>query len=190
LSGESWEQGQVILSWQDALEGAAVPDDGHNVVLHEFAHQLDQENGAAHGAPLPAAGDKQHDARRWKKVLGQAYGHLQRQVRYGEQGLFDHYGAQSPAEFFAVATEVFFEQGAALAEHYPELYQELSGYYKLDPASWRLAGCWPPWAPAGSEDAGNTLAKRLRGCAFVPQNRSHPLPKPQPPCLNLYNPSS
>jgi len=136
LSGESWAQGQVILSWQDALEGAAVADDGRNVVLHEFAHQLDQENGEAQGAPPPAAGDRQYNAGRWKHVLSQAYAQLQSQVQRGEQGLFDHYAAESPAEFFAVATEVFFEQAADMAAHYPALYQELRGYYKVDPVSW------------------------------------------------------
>jgi Mlc titration factor MtfA (ptsG expression regulator) len=136
LSGESWAQGQVILSWQDTLEGAAVANDGRNVVLHEFAHQLDQESGAAQGAPLPAAGDTQHNPQRWKEVFSHAYDHLQDQVQRCEQGLFNHYGAQSQAEFFAVVTEVFFEQGAELAEHYPALYQELRGYYKVDTASW------------------------------------------------------
>lgn len=136
LSGESWTQGQVILSWQDTLEGAAVADDGRNVVLHEFAHQLDQENGAAQGAPPPAAGDTQHNPERWKQVLSHAYEHLQDQVQRGEQGLFNHYGAQNPAEFFAVVTEVFFEQGAEMVEHYPALYQELRSYYKVDPVNW------------------------------------------------------
>jgi Mlc titration factor MtfA (ptsG expression regulator) len=136
LSGESWAQGQVILSWQDTLEGAAIADDGCNVVLHEFAHQLDQENGAAQGAPPPAAGDTQHNPQRWKEVFSHAYDHLQDQVQRCEQGLFNHYGAQSPAEFFAVVTEVFIEQGAEMAEHHPALYQELRGYYKVDPASW------------------------------------------------------
>nr|WP_207160722.1 M90 family metallopeptidase [Rhodoferax fermentans] len=136
LSGESWEQGQVVLSWQDTLEGAAVVDDGRNVVLHEFAHQLDQENGAAQGAPPPAAGDTQHNPQRWKQVFSQAYAQLQSQVQRGEQGLFNHYGVQSPAEFFAVATETFFEQATEMAEQYPALYDELKGYYKVDPASW------------------------------------------------------
>ena len=114
LAGESWSQGQVILSWQDTLEGAAVSDDGRNVVIHEFAHQLDQENGAAHGA----------------------YAHLQAEMRHGIQGLLDHYGAQDPAEFFAVVSEVFFERGNELAMAYPALYLELKGYYKVDPAGW------------------------------------------------------
>jgi Mlc titration factor MtfA (ptsG expression regulator) len=97
---------------------------------------LDQENGAAQGAPPPAAGDTQYNAQRWKQVFSQAYAHLKSQAKRGEQGLLNHYGATSPAEFFAVVTEAFFEQATEMAEQYPELYQELSGYYKVDPASW------------------------------------------------------
>lgn len=134
--GESWSQGQVILSWEDSLHGAAVADDGYNVVIHEFAHQLDQENGAAQGAPPPLLGDAGHDAQRWSTVFHAAYAHLQAQVRHGVDGLLDPYGAQSPGEFFAVVSEVFFEQPRALSVEYPALYQELQGYYKLDPAAW------------------------------------------------------
>ncbi len=136
LSGESWSQGQVILSWQDTLEGAAIADDGRNVVIHEFAHQLDQENGAARGAPPPTLGDTRHDAQRWSQVFHAAYAQLQSEARHGVQGLLNHYGAQDPAEFFAVVSEVFFEQPRSLALEYPSLYQELSGYYKVDPAGW------------------------------------------------------
>ncbi len=136
LAGESWSQGQVILSWQDTLEGAAVSDDGRNVVIHEFAHQLDQENGAAHGAPPPQLGDAMHDPQRWSEVFHAAYAHLQAEMRHGVQGLLDHYGAQDPAEFFAVVSEVFFERGNELAMAYPALYLELKGYYKVDPAGW------------------------------------------------------
>jgi Mlc titration factor MtfA (ptsG expression regulator) len=136
LAGESWSQGQVILSWQDALEGAAVWDDGRNVVIHEFAHQLDQENGAAHGAPPPAPGDTEHNAERWSQVFHAAYAQLQDEMRQGHMGLLNHYGAHDPAEFFAVVSEVFFEQGRALALAYPALYRELRGYYKVDPAGW------------------------------------------------------
>jgi MtfA peptidase len=136
LAGESWSQGQVILSWQDALEGAADPSDGRNVVIHEFAHQLDQENGQAVGAPLPVFGDASHNAKRWKQVFGDAFSKLQGQAFMGEQGVLNHYGAQDPAEFFAVATEAFFEQGRALRDEQPALYAELQGYFKVDPASW------------------------------------------------------
>ncbi|MBK7002502.1 MAG: zinc-dependent peptidase [Rhodoferax sp.] len=136
LTGESWSQGQVILSWQDTLEGAAVADDGRNVVIHEFAHQLDSENGFPNGAPPPTLGDKQYHAERWSRVFHAAYARLQSEVQDGIQGLLNHYGAQSPAEFFAVVSEVFFEQAVALAQEYPQLYQELRSYYKVDPTLW------------------------------------------------------
>jgi MtfA peptidase len=138
LAGESWSQGQVILSWQDTLEGAAVADDGRNVVIHEFAHQLDQENGKATGAPLPNLGDRNYSAQRWQQVMSQAFVQLEYEAEHGIAGLLNHYGAQDPAEFFAVVSEVFFEQGAALAAHYPAVYRELCAYYRVNPASWQL----------------------------------------------------
>ena len=136
LSGESWSEGQIILSWQDCLDGAADPDDGQNVVIHEFAHQLDQENGNANGAPPRGRREAGHDAQRWSAVFHAAYARLRREARNGEAGVLNSYGAHSPAEFFAVASEVFFERPQALAQDYPELYRELSGYYRLDPAGW------------------------------------------------------
>lgn len=133
LLGESWSQGQVILSWPDSLEGAAVPDDGHNVVIHEFAHQLDQASGSANGAPaLPSRARYA----RWSAVLAQAYAELQAQVAAGQPTLLNAYGATDPAEFFAVATEAFFEQSQALWQAHPALYRELAGYYRVDPAQW------------------------------------------------------
>lgn len=136
LAGESWTKGQVILSWQDCLEGAALADDGRNVVIHEFAHQLDQEDGKATGAPRPAWGNHAYNAQRWQKVMSQGFARLQEEARSGVQGLINHYGAQDPAEYFAVVTEVFFEQGGALAAHEPEVYAELKAYFRLDPAAW------------------------------------------------------
>ncbi|WP_206021939.1 zinc-dependent peptidase [Rhodoferax bucti] len=136
LAGESWSQGQVILSWQDVLQGAADAHDGRNVVIHEFAHQLDQENGQAIGAPLPLAGDASHNPQRWKTVLTAAYQRLQGEAFMHQQVLLDHYGAQDPAEFFSVVSEVFFEQGDALRSYDEALYRELQSYFKVDPASW------------------------------------------------------
>ncbi len=136
LAGESWTQGQVILSWQDTLEGAAVPDDGRNVVIHEFAHQLDQESGRANGAPLPNLGDRTFNQKRWQQVMTDAFAQLQHEAQHGIDGLLNHYGAQDPAEFFAVVSEVFFEQGRALAQQYPALYRELHAYYRVDTAQW------------------------------------------------------
>jgi MtfA peptidase len=142
LAGESWAQGQVVLSWDDTLAGAAVADDGRNVVIHEFAHQLDQEKGHANGAPLLGA---RHRYARWSSVLGEAFTQLQRRVAQDSTALADAtapsplisaYGATDPAEFFAVVSEVFFEQPQRLAAEEPALYHELSGFYRIDPLSW------------------------------------------------------
>lgn len=133
LAGESWSEGQVILSWQDTLHGAATVDDGQNVTVHEFAHQLDQETGSANGAPLLA---RRANYQRWSRVLGDEFAALQTRGARGEASLFSDYGATNPAEFFAVTSEVFFEQPAAMAQTHPDLYRELSQFYQLDPLSW------------------------------------------------------
>lgn len=135
LSGESWARGQVVLSWDDALDGASVVDDGHNVVIHEFAHQLDQETGAANGAPW--LGRQRARYVRWARVLGAAFALLQAHAAAAQPSLFDHYGATNPAEFFAVASEVFFERPQELAHEYPELYGELAAFYRVSPLSWQ-----------------------------------------------------
>ena len=135
-SGESWRRGSVILSWDDVLHGAADIHDGHNVVLHEFAHQLDQEAGAAEGAPvLP----KRSMYVAWARVLSAEYARLQKDAKFGRRTIIDKYGAVNPAEFFAVATECFFEQALQMKEKHPELYEELQLFYRQDPArySWR-----------------------------------------------------
>ncbi len=133
LSGESWQQGQVILSWHDTVVGAHDPDDGRNVVLHEFAHQLDQENGQANGSPRLARNEHYP---RWAAVLAAEFAQLQAKARQGIPSLIDGYGASNPAEFFAVVTEHFFEQPAELASQHPALYQEFRQFYRVDPLSW------------------------------------------------------
>ncbi|MBB5205870.1 hypothetical protein HNQ51_003201 [Inhella inkyongensis] len=133
LAGESWAQGQVILSWNDVLQGGAVADDGRNVVVHEFAHQLDQVKGQANGAPPQPS---RQDQARWTTVLQAAFERLQAQLAAGQPTLLDPYGATDPAEFFAVASEHFFEQGAALQDAEPALYAELARYYRVDTAAW------------------------------------------------------
>jgi Mlc titration factor MtfA (ptsG expression regulator) len=134
LSGQSWQRGQVLLSWDDVLAGAANPSDGHNVVIHEFAHQLDQERGAATGAPFLGRRDR---LARWAATLSTAYETLRQRVANGEDTLIDAYGASEPAEFFAVVSEVFFERPLALAAEQPALYRELAGCYRVDPLSWQ-----------------------------------------------------
>jgi Mlc titration factor MtfA (ptsG expression regulator) len=136
LTGESWQQGQVILAWDAVLEGAAQPDDGHNVVIHEFAHQLDQENGRANGAPWLGRQRGPTRQARWAAVLGEAHARLREAAAQGVRGLLDPYGASDPAEFFAVASEVFFEQPVQLAGEEPALYRELAQFYRVDPSSW------------------------------------------------------
>lgn len=133
LSGESWTQGQVVLSWQDALEGGREPADGRNVVIHEFAHQLDQEKGYANGAPYLRG---RESAARWADVMAREYARLQWLASQGMPSVLDAYGATAPQEFFAVASESFFEQPARLAAEHPQLYAELAAFYRLDPLGW------------------------------------------------------
>lgn len=129
MSGESWASGQVVLSWQDVVAGAADPDDGRNVTLHEFAHQIDQDSGIADGRPWRA---DPATRRRWAKVMGEALERLRREPSM----LIDAYGASDPAEFFAVVTEVFFERPNELAAEAPEVYDELVALYRVDPTRW------------------------------------------------------
>ena len=133
LAGQSWQRGQVIVAWDAVLEGAADPHDGANVVMHEFAHQLDQDAGAANGAPYVGRGALQQA---WARVMRQEFDALRARLARAEPGLIDPYAATSPAEFFAVTTELFFEQPEALAAERPALYEQLKRCYRLDPASW------------------------------------------------------
>jgi Mlc titration factor MtfA (ptsG expression regulator) len=130
--GESWHQGLVVLAWDAVRSGTINASDGRNVVLHEFAHQLDQEDGVADGAP-----DLKDRASRksWAEVLGAEYADLQEHVHVGRDVDIDEYGATNPAEFFAVITEMFFEQGARLKDNRPDLYEQLASFYQQDPAS-------------------------------------------------------
>ncbi len=141
LAGESWQQGQVVLSWQDVLEGAADPHDGRNVVIHEFAHRLDQVQGAANGAPWRPGhsrrGPGARDAREWTNVFAAEFAALRQRLAAGETGLIDPYAATNAAEFFAVTSELFFEQPEALAAAHPALHGQLRGFYGVDPREWR-----------------------------------------------------
>lgn len=130
--GESWTSGAIVLSWDDVVRGAADVHDGHNLVFHEFAHQLDSEDGGMNGAPFLGSAGRY---REWARVLSAEYADLQRSVARGDQVLIDRYGATNPAEFFAVVTELFFEQPVALRSRYPELYAEFRAFYQQDPAA-------------------------------------------------------
>ena len=131
--GESWGTGAVVLAWDHVRGGAADFADGQNVVLHEFGHQLDQASGSANGAP-PLEGSTSY--RSWGRILGNEYAHLREKVERHRRDVLDSYGATNPAEFFAVATETFFEKPERLREKHPELFEELKAYYRLDPTEW------------------------------------------------------
>ncbi|WP_336097995.1 zinc-dependent peptidase [Roseovarius sp. CH_XMU1461] len=132
--GESWSRGQVVLSWADVAAGAADPEDGRNVVLHEFAHQFDDLSGDTNGVPVLAEGQSFDE---WERVFLRAYMRLRRRAETGRASVLDTYGAQSHEEFFAVAIEAFFERPGDLREDEPELYAQLSELLNLDPVSWR-----------------------------------------------------
>lgn len=132
-SGESWEAGPMVLSWQDvAVSGQR---DGYNVVIHEFAHKLDMKNGSANGRP-PLHPGMSPDG--WAHDFQSAYDDLCRHVDRGEETLIDSYAAESPAEFFAVLSEYFFEVPDVLQKIYPAVYRQMQRFYRQDPLA-RLA---------------------------------------------------
>jgi Mlc titration factor MtfA (ptsG expression regulator) len=134
--GESWERGEVVLAWDEVCEGAADIRDGYNVVLHEFAHQLDQEAGLTDGAPLLP---RRSMYTSWARVLGAEYRKLQGDAARRCRTVLDPYGATSPAEFFAVATECFFEKPHDMRRTHPALYEELRRFYRQDPTAYHEA---------------------------------------------------
>ena len=131
--GESWSRGPVILSWADTARGALNDRDGHNVALHEFAHQIDDLSGHTDGAPVL---NKGQSFAKWEHVIMDAYNRHVDNVRKGRRTVLDAYGAEAPQEFFAVAVELFFENPKALKQGEPAFYQQLSELFRLDPAAW------------------------------------------------------
>jgi len=172
LLGESWHNGRVILAWDSVRHGARHVGDGENVVLHEFAHQLDSESGSTDGAPLLGS----HSALRgWAEVLSEEFLRLRDHRLRGRRTLIDEYGATNPAEFFAVATETFFERPREMARHHEALYDMLRTYYRLDPAQWE--------EPDETRAGGGGAAHRP-GVGYTParsrRRRHTPLPENTP----------
>ncbi len=128
-SGESWFAGPVILSWEDVTD--THNEQGHNLVIHEFAHKLDMQNGAANGFP---ALHEDMNPRQWTMVFSAAYEIFCQQVEQGNELVMDPYAAESPAEFFAVLSEVFFVRPYQIKQYFPEVYQQLVKFYRQDPA--------------------------------------------------------
>ncbi len=131
LAGEAMEGGPVMLTWRDVAEAGESAAWGYNVVVHEFAHVLDMRDGAADGVPLLA---DRAARERWLAVLEPEWQEFCEHVDAGEDTLIDPYGAEAIDEFFAVASELFFVDAAAMRGEHPALYGLLAGYYRQDPA--------------------------------------------------------
>ena len=134
--GESWENGAVVLSWNKIKNESPDEKSEDSLVIHEFAHQLDAEDGFVNG--LPELG-KNSSYEKWAGVLRREYEELRIDAVNGEDDVIDGYGAENPAEFFAVASESFFLKSCEIRKMHPELYQELCKFYNLDPAEWGRA---------------------------------------------------
>lgn len=132
LLGESWSNGKVILSWDDVESGIENFEDGNNVVLHEFAHQLDSASGVTNGAPIL----RKNSYQTWAKSFSTEFEGLIKARDHQYKAVMDYYGATNPAEFFAVATETFFEKPEQMSTKHPELFEELKTYYCVDPRAW------------------------------------------------------
>ena len=130
--GEAVYRGPVILSWEDCLKDCIGPATGHNVMLHEFAHQLDMEDGAVDGFPL--LNDRAFAAS-WKLQLDQEFDRLERHLRTGRGSVFDAYGSKNRVEFFAVATEAFFENPQRFEAEHGAFYALMARFFGQDPAA-------------------------------------------------------
>ncbi|KUG23158.1 hypothetical protein ASZ90_007085 [hydrocarbon metagenome] len=131
IIGQAFHQGPVIIIWDAALHGGRHPDSGHNVVYHEFAHKLDMLDGAADGTPQLR---NRAEYRDWVQTCSREFLRLRHEAEHGSRTFLDAYGATDEAEFFAVATEQFFDQPLLMIKNAPELYRVLKEYYRQDPA--------------------------------------------------------
>lgn len=134
VNGVSFENGKIVLAWNATTHGAKNHFDGHNVALHEFSHQFDQEDGLADGVPRDLAREHMGE---WAGIMSHGFEKIKKRSKKKSRKMIDAYGETSPAEFFAVLTETFFEKGKHLKRKEPEIYRLLSQYYGLDPANWK-----------------------------------------------------
>lgn len=132
LAGEAMPRGPVVLSWPDVVAATDWESAGMNLVIHEFAHKIDMQSGDANGCP-PLPADMSREA--WTAALGTAFDDFAARVERGERTAIDPYAAESPGEFFAVLSEVFFSEPALLRHDYPEVYEQFRRFYRQDPAS-------------------------------------------------------
>jgi hypothetical protein len=157
IEGEYWHRGPVVVSWTNTRES---PEHGGNLVFHEFAHHLDDVDGEMDGTPPLESGEQ---TRRWEDVVGREFNRLVRSSARGQATLLDRYGATNRAEFFAVATECFFERPVALRQRHAELYQVLQDFYRQDPARWP----WDERDDLASEESADSRADRSDDAASV-----------------------
>jgi Mlc titration factor MtfA (ptsG expression regulator) len=132
IIGQAFKEGPLILIWDAVLHGGRHPERGHNVVYHEFAHKLDMLNGAVDGTPPLRDRAEYND---WVITCSREYLRLKDQAQRGKKTFMDAYGSINEAEFFAVATEQFFDQPLVMTRHAPELYRVLKEYYRQDPVA-------------------------------------------------------
>ena len=133
-SGEAWQGGPIVLSWQNVLQGGRNEDDGQNVVIHEFAHALDGLDGEMGGS---IDFDSAEDSAAWQKVVSREFKELVAAASQNQRTVIDHYGATNPAEFFAVSTETFFERPRELEHEHAQLFSLLQTYFRVDPILWQ-----------------------------------------------------
>ncbi len=131
IIGQAFQQGPLIIIWDAALHGGRHPESGHNVIYHEFAHKLDMLDGAADGTP-PLRDRAEY--RDWVRTCSREYLRLRHDAEHGKKSFLNAYGATNEAEFFAVATEQFFDQPRLMIKHAPDLYRVLQEYYRQDPS--------------------------------------------------------
>ena len=131
--GESWTTGSVVLSWASVISGGRNSEDGHNVTIHEFSHQLDQADGAGDGVPPLESRGCYHE---WARIMKPEFDRLVKRSQKNKRSVMDHYGAENPAEFFAVVTETFYEKPTQLKRNHQELYDLFKKYYGVNPVEW------------------------------------------------------
>ena len=131
--GESWSRGNIVLAWDQVQQNARRHNEGQDVTIHEFAHQIAQQDGSSNGIPFRKDPDEQKE---WAEILCREFEHLREETEHGHREVIDSYGAVNEAEFFAVSTEAFFCAPHRMYKAHPELYREFTEFYKTDPASW------------------------------------------------------
>src|SRR5438552_9184737 len=162
IAGQAVNYGTVFLSWETVLGEARDPTAGHNLVIHEFAHQLDFLYGYTHGAPVLRSLDQ---TQRWQRVMHATFQRLRRDLQMGRKTFLGSYAATNPTEFFSVASERFFSLPRQLRQYHPELFEVLAEYYRVDPLIWFEGNAGADLAPAPSSITEKPASNEARATA-------------------------